>query len=91
MNIAKFDCFGALIDQEDAFHGLIYFKFLRFIARTVRNRSSQAVLFGSIQQLLLKNKSNGLNVCVYKWLFIHQLYIYHLLKRLWRSKKTQKG
>ena len=91
MNIAKFDSFGALIDQEDTFHGLIYFKFLRFIARTVRNRSSQAVLFASIQQLLLKNKSSGLNVFVYKWLFIHQLYIYHLLKRLWRSKKTQKG
>lgn len=49
MNIAKFDCFGALIDQEDAFHGLIYFKLLRLIARTVRNTSSQAVLFGSIQ------------------------------------------
>lgn len=49
MNIAKFDCFGALIDQEDAFHGLIHFKLLRLIARTVRNTSSQAVLFGSIQ------------------------------------------
>ena len=49
MNIAKFDCFGALIDREDAFHGLIYFKLLRLTARTVRNTSSQAVLFGSIQ------------------------------------------
>lgn len=49
MNIAKFYCFGALIDQEDAFHGLIHFKLLRLIARTVRNTSSQAVLFGSIQ------------------------------------------
>ena len=49
MNIAKFDCFGALIDQEDAFHGLNYFTLLRLIARTVRNTSSQAVLFGSIQ------------------------------------------
>ena len=49
MNIAKFDSFAALIDHEDAFHGLNYFKLLRLIARTVRNTSSQAVLFGSIQ------------------------------------------
>lgn len=56
MNIAKFDCFSGLIDQGNAFHRLIYFKFLLLVTQIVHHTSSQAVPFGSIQQLLLKNE-----------------------------------
>ena len=46
VRIVKFDCFSGLIDRGDAFYWSIYFKFLRLLAQ----------IFGSIQQLLPRNK-----------------------------------
>ena len=91
MNIAKFDCFSGLIDQGNAFHRLIYFKFLLLVTRIVHHTSSQAVPFGSIQQLLLKNEKNGLIIFLYKWLLIHQQYTFTIYQRDFGKEKPKKG